>query len=292
MDNSSSGMPVRPPLSNGPSFRRSPHSRGSLLLPAGAAAAAAAAGGGGGSGGGLEGGGGAGLGAGPPSPVNVVTVIVNKDENGYGMKVSGDNPVYVQSVKGGGAAEKAGLHSGDKIIKVNGVNVTQSTHTDVVALIKSATQVVLTVQQRPRPASAMALASPGGGAGGGGGSGAASAAVAAASAAAHGLGAGVGGVLGGLGGLAGGALGGALCGGGGGGAPAGVGGGSGGSLASHHHHHHHTPHGRPLLHHHSAPARTTERITSPQPVDVSTFSQAAGVDGDYLSGSKCGFCSL
>ncbi|GLG94481.1 Regulator of G-protein signaling loco, partial [Gryllus bimaculatus] len=131
----------------------------------GGSAADGPAGGGGGSGGGLEGGGGAGLGAGPPSPVNVVTVIVNKDENGYGMKVSGDNPVYVQSVKGGGAAEKAGLHSGDKIIKVNGVNVTQSTHTDVVALIKSATQVVLTVQQRPRPASAMALASPGGGAG-------------------------------------------------------------------------------------------------------------------------------
>lgn len=36
----------------------------------------------------------------------------------------------------GGAAERAGLHAGDKIIKVNGVNVMQSTHTQVVALIK------------------------------------------------------------------------------------------------------------------------------------------------------------
>lgn len=45
-------------------------------------------------------------------------IIINKDETGYGMKVSGDNPVYVQSVKDGGAAEKAGLHAGDKIIKV------------------------------------------------------------------------------------------------------------------------------------------------------------------------------
>lgn len=52
------------------------------------------------------------------------------------MKVSGDNPVFVQSVKPSGAAEKAGLHSGDKIIKVNGVNVTHSTHTEVVELIK------------------------------------------------------------------------------------------------------------------------------------------------------------
>ncbi|XP_024942922.1 rho guanine nucleotide exchange factor 11 isoform X3 [Cephus cinctus] len=49
----------------------------------------------------------------------------------------------------GGAAARAGLHAGDKIIKVNGVNVMQSTHTDVVDLIKSSTQVVLTVQQKP-----------------------------------------------------------------------------------------------------------------------------------------------
>jgi len=33
--------------------------------------------------------------------IPVVTVIVHKDENGYGMKVSGDKPVYVQSVTEG-----------------------------------------------------------------------------------------------------------------------------------------------------------------------------------------------
>lgn len=33
--------------------------------------------------------------------VVVVQVVVNRDERGYGMKVSGDNPVYVQSVKEG-----------------------------------------------------------------------------------------------------------------------------------------------------------------------------------------------
>jgi hypothetical protein len=48
----------------------------------------------------------------------------------------------------GGAAEKAGLHAGDKIIKVNDVNVISSKHTDVVDLIRSSSQVVLTVQQR------------------------------------------------------------------------------------------------------------------------------------------------
>lgn len=33
-------------------------------------------------------------------------------------KVSGDNPVYVESVKAGGASQKAGLHEGDMILKV------------------------------------------------------------------------------------------------------------------------------------------------------------------------------
>ncbi|KAF5297372.1 hypothetical protein FQR65_LT01302 [Abscondita terminalis] len=84
----------------------------------------------------------------PGGHPHIVQVVINKDENGYGMKVSGDNPVYVQSVKEGGAAEKAGLHAGDKIIKVNGVNVMNSTHTEVVTLIKSSAHVALTVQQR------------------------------------------------------------------------------------------------------------------------------------------------
>ncbi|XP_014614376.1 PREDICTED: uncharacterized protein LOC106792462 isoform X2 [Polistes canadensis] len=95
------------------------------------------------------GGGGGATGAGAVEPTPVTTLYVCKDEAGFGMKVSGDNPVYVQSVKEGGAAARAGLHAGDKIIKVNGVNVMQSTHTDVVKLIKSSTQVALTVQQKP-----------------------------------------------------------------------------------------------------------------------------------------------
>ena len=37
----------------------------------------------------------------PTSNFHTVVVVVHKDENGYGMNVSGDNPVYVQSVKEG-----------------------------------------------------------------------------------------------------------------------------------------------------------------------------------------------
>lgn len=50
--------------------------------------------------------------------------------------MSGDNPVYVESVKPGGAAQKAGLLEGDMILKVGGTNVRSSTHVNVVHLIK------------------------------------------------------------------------------------------------------------------------------------------------------------
>lgn len=40
-------------------------------------------------------------GVGVSEPAPVATVVVYKDDRGYGMKVSGDKPVYVQSVKEG-----------------------------------------------------------------------------------------------------------------------------------------------------------------------------------------------
>ncbi|XP_070547722.1 rho guanine nucleotide exchange factor 11-like isoform X9 [Ptychodera flava] len=76
-------------------------------------------------------------------------VIVQRDEKGYGLTVSGDNPVYVQSVKEYGAAHKAGVQQGDRIIKVNGTLVTQSNHIEVVKLIKSGSYVALTLLGRP-----------------------------------------------------------------------------------------------------------------------------------------------
>lgn len=72
-------------------------------------------------------------------------VIIHRDDNGYGLTVSGDNPVYVQSVKKHGAADKSGVQLGDQIIKVNGMLVTQSNHIEVVRLIKSGSFVALTL---------------------------------------------------------------------------------------------------------------------------------------------------
>ncbi|XP_016149476.1 rho guanine nucleotide exchange factor 12-like isoform X1 [Sinocyclocheilus grahami] len=76
-------------------------------------------------------------------------VIIQKDESGFGLTVSGDNPVFVQLVKQDGAAMRAGVQTGDRIIKVNGTLVTQSNHVEVVKLIKSGSYVALTVLGRP-----------------------------------------------------------------------------------------------------------------------------------------------
>ncbi|XP_065594554.1 rho guanine nucleotide exchange factor 12 isoform X2 [Cyrtonyx montezumae] len=76
-------------------------------------------------------------------------VVIQRDENGFGLTVSGDNPVFVQSVKEDGAAMRAGVQTGDRIIKVNGTLVTHSNHLEVVKLIRSGSYVALTVQGRP-----------------------------------------------------------------------------------------------------------------------------------------------
>ncbi|XP_067627679.1 uncharacterized protein RhoGEF2 isoform X2 [Eurosta solidaginis] len=91
-----------------------------------------------------------------PKHFQYLTLTVRKDENGYGMKVSGDNPVFVESVKPGGAAQIAGLVAGDMILKVNGQEVRMEKHPTVVGLIKASTIVELAVkrsQKMTRPSS-------------------------------------------------------------------------------------------------------------------------------------------
>ncbi|XP_029436686.1 rho guanine nucleotide exchange factor 11 isoform X3 [Rhinatrema bivittatum] len=76
-------------------------------------------------------------------------VIVQKDQHGFGFTVSGDRIVLVQSVRPGGAAMRAGVQEGDRIVKVNGTMVANSSHLEVVKLIKSGAYVALTLLGSP-----------------------------------------------------------------------------------------------------------------------------------------------
>ncbi|XP_061086141.1 rho guanine nucleotide exchange factor 11 isoform X2 [Conger conger] len=73
-------------------------------------------------------------------------VVVQKDQLGFGFTVCGERVKLVQNVRAGGAADKAGVHEGDRIIKVNGSLVSCMTHQEVVKLIKSGTYAALTLQ--------------------------------------------------------------------------------------------------------------------------------------------------
>uniref|UniRef100_A0A1A8IVW3 Rho guanine nucleotide exchange factor (GEF) 11 n=2 Tax=Nothobranchius kuhntae TaxID=321403 RepID=A0A1A8IVW3_NOTKU len=76
-------------------------------------------------------------------------VIVQKDQLGFGFTVCGEKIKLVQNVRPGGAAVKAGVQEGDRIIKVNGSLVSSMSHQEVVKLIKSGNYVALTLQGPP-----------------------------------------------------------------------------------------------------------------------------------------------
>uniref|UniRef100_A0A3Q2G3R2 Rho guanine nucleotide exchange factor 11 n=1 Tax=Cyprinodon variegatus TaxID=28743 RepID=A0A3Q2G3R2_CYPVA len=84
-------------------------------------------------------------------------VVVQKDQLGFGFTVCGERVKLVQNVRPGGAAVKAGVQEGDRIIKVNGSVVSSMTHQEVVKLIKSGPYVALTLQGPASSASSVPL---------------------------------------------------------------------------------------------------------------------------------------
>ncbi|KAM6959698.1 LOW QUALITY PROTEIN: rho guanine nucleotide exchange factor 11 [Tautogolabrus adspersus] len=84
-------------------------------------------------------------------------VVVQKDQLGFGFTVCGERVKLVQNVRSGGAAVKAGVQEGDRIIKVNGALVSSMSHQEVVKLIKSGTYVALTLQGPPPSAASLPL---------------------------------------------------------------------------------------------------------------------------------------
>lgn len=47
------------------------------------------------------------------------TVIVKREENGFGFTLTQEMPVFVDKVFNGSSAQKAGIHPKDRIIKVS-----------------------------------------------------------------------------------------------------------------------------------------------------------------------------
>ncbi|XP_041820615.1 rho guanine nucleotide exchange factor 11 isoform X2 [Chelmon rostratus] len=84
-------------------------------------------------------------------------VVVQKDQLGFGFTVCGERVKLVQNVRPGGAAVKAGVQEGDRIIKVNGSPVSSMSHQEVVKLIKSGTYVALTLQGPPPSTASLPL---------------------------------------------------------------------------------------------------------------------------------------
>lgn len=79
------------------------------------------------------------------------SVIIHRDENGFGLRVGGQNPVFVDCVHENGAAWKAGVRKDDRIIKVNGTLVRSFDHQQVVHMIQNCTPFVNLTLHSPEP---------------------------------------------------------------------------------------------------------------------------------------------
>ncbi|GMT08858.1 hypothetical protein PFISCL1PPCAC_155, partial [Pristionchus fissidentatus] len=93
-------------------------------------------------------------------PTDVVTIELIKDEGGFGFNVvggcdsqhlPGDNGIFVSLIKEDGVADRDGrLKQGDRIISVNGFDLSESSHDDAVKIlreIKMLSEAALIVQQ-------------------------------------------------------------------------------------------------------------------------------------------------
>lgn len=63
------------------------------------------------------------------------TVTVVRGKFGYGFTISGQNPCMLSCIVPGSPAHAAGLKAGDLLYFVNGLNVSQASHDDVVCMV-------------------------------------------------------------------------------------------------------------------------------------------------------------
>ncbi len=72
-------------------------------------------------------------------------VEITRGKNGYGFTISGQQPCILSCIVSGSPADRAGLKTGDYLMSVNQLNISNASHDDVVRLIGSSTGL-LTLQ--------------------------------------------------------------------------------------------------------------------------------------------------
>lgn len=65
------------------------------------------------------------------------SLIIYNDDNGFGLRIKGHSPVYVEHVHENGPAWRAGVRRFDQICKINGIPVINLEHKDIVLMFKN-----------------------------------------------------------------------------------------------------------------------------------------------------------
>ncbi|CEF60577.1 RhoGEF2 [Strongyloides ratti] len=76
-------------------------------------------------------------------------VVIYADCNGYGITTSKTYPVIVENIDKNGPSFKAGVKKGDRIFKVNGIQITRTNCSKVLNMIYENCNVVLTLLSKP-----------------------------------------------------------------------------------------------------------------------------------------------